>query len=116
MRSLIMACAFLGALWAGSAAAAELEVIASLDQRPGNVAVGPEGRIFVTMHPFDHPQCKLIEIKKGKAVPYPHKKMICGSCSCDFRCHTTEHNNKVIESRRFMPDALTGQPSPLSQV
>ncbi len=79
MRSLIMACAFLGALWAGSAAAAELEVIASLDQRPGNVAVGPEGRIFVTMHPFDHPQCKLIEIKKGKAVPYPNKKISCGT-------------------------------------
>ncbi len=63
---------------------------------------------------------KALEIKEAdpdalNAGSTPHKKMICGSCSCDFRCHTTEHNNKVIESRRFMPDALTAQPSPLSQ-
>jgi hypothetical protein len=25
----------------------------------------------------------------------PHKKMICGSCSCDFRRHTDEHNKRA---------------------
>jgi sugar lactone lactonase YvrE len=80
MRILILACAvLLGAFWIDPAAAADLEIIARLDQRPGNVAVSPNGRVFITMHPFDHPKCKLMEIKNGTAIPYPNKKISCGT-------------------------------------
>ncbi len=58
----------------------QLEIIAELDQRPGNVAVTPSGRVFVTMHPFDNPRCKLMEIKAdGKAVPWPSEEISCTS-------------------------------------
>jgi sugar lactone lactonase YvrE len=78
--ALILGAASPGTVWASPATAApELEIIARLDQRPGNVAVDPDGRVFVTMHPFDYPQCKLMEIKDGAAIPYPNKKISCGT-------------------------------------
>ncbi|HEC5301863.1 TPA: hypothetical protein QCG78_004454 [Enterobacter asburiae] len=41
----------------------ELEVVASLDIRPGNVTVSDDGRVFATIHPFDRPsRWRLIEI------------------------------------------------------
>ncbi len=49
----------------------ELEIVAELDQRPGNIAVSSEGRIFVTMHPFDNPDYSVMELQDGKLVPWP---------------------------------------------
>lgn len=55
-----------------------LEVIAELDERPGNVAVALDGRVFITMHPAESHRCKLYEIQaKGKLSPYPNEKISC---------------------------------------
>jgi len=41
----------------------DLEVVAALDIRPGNVTVADDGRIFATIHPLDRPSnWRLIEI------------------------------------------------------
>ncbi|MFD1604443.1 L-dopachrome tautomerase-related protein [Flavobacterium artemisiae] len=49
-----------------------LEVVAQFDDiRPGNVAVSQEGRVFATIHPLGDPKEQLVEIIKGRAVPYP---------------------------------------------
>lgn len=49
----------------------ELEEVAAMDIRPGDVAVSAEGRVFATIHPLGSQQTQLVEIIKGKAVPYP---------------------------------------------
>ena len=49
-----------------------LEVVAKFDKtRPGNVAVSADGRVFATIHPLGAPNEQLVEIIKGRAVPYP---------------------------------------------
>jgi hypothetical protein len=49
------------------------EVIAEFDQTPGNVAVSPHGRVFVSMHPFANPDIRVMEVKRdGTKVPYPN--------------------------------------------
>lgn len=49
-----------------------LEIVAELDEPPGNIAVTGQGRIFFTAHPEAHPQGpKLFELKNRVPVPYP---------------------------------------------
>lgn len=49
-----------------------LEVVATLDQAPGNIAVSPDSRIFFTMHPEGRPVGpKLVELVDGRTVPFP---------------------------------------------
>jgi sugar lactone lactonase YvrE len=48
-----------------------VEVVAELDHPPGNVAVSPTGRVFVTLHPAGDPPLKVVELVGGKPVPYP---------------------------------------------
>lgn len=52
--------------------AAQLEVVAALNMRPGDVAVSAKGRVFATIHPLGSQQLQLVEIKNKKAVPYPN--------------------------------------------
>ncbi len=49
----------------------KLEIIATLDVRPGNVSVSQTGRVFATIHPLGNPKHQLVEIVDGKAIPYP---------------------------------------------
>ncbi len=52
----------------------EVEVVANLDIRPGNVAVSKDGRVFATLHPLGSPKIQLIEITgKNSYVPFPSK-------------------------------------------
>lgn len=52
--------------------AADLEIVASLPEPPGNVAVSADGRVFVTIHPEAKPETlHVAELVDGKAVPYP---------------------------------------------
>lgn len=53
----------------------QLTVLSELQQRPGNPAVGPDGSIYFSMHPFDAPEFKIMRLEAGKAVPYPNKKI-----------------------------------------
>ncbi|MCC9070187.1 cupin [Flavobacterium sp. F-65] len=48
-----------------------LEVVAAMDIRPGDVAVSAEGRVFATIHPLGSQKTQLVEIVNGKTVPYP---------------------------------------------
>ncbi len=50
--------------------AQQLEVVAQLDVRPGNVAVARSGRIFATIHPLGSNKLQLIEIT-GKQTFHP---------------------------------------------
>lgn len=49
-----------------------LEVVADLPSPPGNVAVAPDGRVFVSLHPEARPQMKIVEIVKGATRPFPN--------------------------------------------
>lgn len=51
-----------GIAWASSqpaisSEATTLEIVAELDNRPGNPAIGPNGEIYLSMYPFDAPEC-----------------------------------------------------------
>jgi sugar lactone lactonase YvrE len=49
-----------------------LEIVAKLDEPPGNIAVSPTGRIFFSIHPMSLPERnKVVELIDGKPVPYP---------------------------------------------
>jgi sugar lactone lactonase YvrE len=49
-----------------------LEVVATLEVAPGNIAVASDGRIFFTLHPEGRPSgTKLAELVNGKAEPFP---------------------------------------------
>jgi sugar lactone lactonase YvrE len=50
----------------------ELETVLSYPEPIGNVAVGPDGRGFFTVHPESRPEdAKLLEFRDGSAWPYP---------------------------------------------
>jgi sugar lactone lactonase YvrE len=51
-----------------------IESVATLEEAPGNVAVGPDGRIFFNFHPEGRPALKVVEWKDGRAVPYPDER------------------------------------------
>lgn len=62
---------------AGAATPGELEVVAELPVRPGNVAPGPGGRLFATVHPLDAPsQAQVIEITgRDSFRPWPSPEL-----------------------------------------
>lgn len=51
--------------------ASALQVVADLDRPPGNIAVGPDERLFFTFHPEAAPEVLVAEWVDGVAVPYP---------------------------------------------
>ncbi|MEM8744396.1 MAG: L-dopachrome tautomerase-related protein [Pseudomonadota bacterium] len=55
---------------------AELETVATFgeDTPPGNIAVGPDGRIFMSVHGFYGKPVRVVEVlADGKTRPYPNK-------------------------------------------
>ncbi len=53
----------------------QVTVLCELQQRPGNPAVGPDGTVYFSMHPFDQPEFKVMRLENSKAVPYPNKEI-----------------------------------------
>src|SRR5262245_32178900 len=52
--------------------ASQVEVVAALDDAPGNVAVSADGRVFITLHPEAKPEVNhVVELVDGVAVPFP---------------------------------------------
>jgi len=49
-----------------------VEVVAVLDEPPGNIAVASDGRVFFTLHPEARPRVKVLQLVDGKPVPYPN--------------------------------------------
>ncbi|QKJ21867.1 L-dopachrome tautomerase-related protein [Poseidonibacter lekithochrous] len=51
------------------------QTVALLDERPGNIAISKEGRIFLTVQPLLHPNTKALEISAiGTNIAYPNTK------------------------------------------
>jgi sugar lactone lactonase YvrE len=49
-----------------------VEVVATLDEPPGNIAVSADGRVFITLHPEAKPEVNhVVELVNGKPVPFP---------------------------------------------
>ena len=48
-----------------------LELVATLDHPPGNVAVSRTGRVVFSLHPTGAPTLKVAELVDGRPVPYP---------------------------------------------
>jgi len=52
-----------------------LETITTVEQGPGNIAVGYDGRIFMSMHSLYRPKTKVVEVlADGSTVPFPNKE------------------------------------------
>ncbi len=50
----------------------QIVVLGEFDTRPGNPAVGPDGTIYFSNHPFDAPEFKVMRLVNGQAVPFPN--------------------------------------------
>ncbi|QJT10077.1 L-dopachrome tautomerase-related protein [Oceanidesulfovibrio marinus] len=48
-----------------------LKIVAMLNEAPGNIAVTPQGRIFLSLHQFFSPHVRVVELVNGEPVPYP---------------------------------------------
>lgn len=73
MRRHLIALGMQAAL-AGVAAAQGLETYAEFprDTPPGNLAIAPDGRIFMSVHGFYGPELRVVEVMPdGRTVPYP---------------------------------------------
>ena len=57
-----------------TAQATEIEVVAELNgTRPGNITVTEQGRTFLSMHPLEAPQYRVVELMKdGSTRPFPN--------------------------------------------
>lgn len=63
------------ALSLGTAAMAEIETYAAFtsDMPPGNLAIGPDGRMFMSVHEFYGKNLRIVEVSPdGSTVPYPN--------------------------------------------
>lgn len=55
------------------------QTVALLDERPGNIAISKEGRMFLTVQPLLHPNTKALEISAiATNSAYPNKKYSTG--------------------------------------
>jgi sugar lactone lactonase YvrE len=59
--------------------AAVLQVVANLPTPPGNIAVAPDGRVFVSLHPEAQPQHKVVELIDGQMRPWPNEAFQTGA-------------------------------------
>ena len=60
-----------------------VEMVAELEEPPGNIAVSKDGRVFVNLHPEARPSRNVVEIVNGKATdwPHPHERLLDGTFS-----------------------------------
>ena len=59
----------------GGIGSPRLEIVAQMKERPGNIAVAADGRMFVSVHPFDSPMYRVLLVSPdGTSKPYPDAK------------------------------------------
>ena len=52
-----------------------VEIVAQFEMRPGNPAVSPDGRIFLSMQPLDDPVYRVVKLPPdGTTKPFPKSK------------------------------------------
>jgi sugar lactone lactonase YvrE len=55
------------------------QIIAQFTQRPGNPSITPDNRMFMSIHPLDNPDKKMVEVMpNGTSVIYPSKQFSYG--------------------------------------
>jgi DNA-binding beta-propeller fold protein YncE len=53
----------------------QVEIVAQLSERPGNLAITPDGRIIMSLHPFGKPKYKVLELlPDGTTKPFPNSE------------------------------------------
>ncbi|WP_415919845.1 L-dopachrome tautomerase-related protein [Tateyamaria sp. SN6-1] len=70
----LLSVASLAAVLASPVAAADLETYLEFpkDMPPGNLAIGPDGRMFMSVHEFYGPELRVVEVMPdGTTKPYP---------------------------------------------
>ena len=66
-------------VWVPLIQADTFEIIAELDTRPGNPTIGPYGRIYLSMQPFDSPEYKVVRLEDdGKLTPIRYARLMMG--------------------------------------
>jgi sugar lactone lactonase YvrE len=65
----------------------QLEVVASLDQAPGNITVTPDQRIIVSLHQFFTPDWRVAEWASGRLQAFPTALVASGG-DADVRLHS----------------------------
>lgn len=72
MKRLIQALGVTAVLLAAPAyAEPEITVLGEFNERPGNPAVGPDGTLYFSVHPFDQPEFKVMQLVGSEGVPFP---------------------------------------------
>jgi sugar lactone lactonase YvrE len=76
MRTVLILCAVLfmaSPVAANPYGTPRLEIVAQLKERPGNIAVAGDGRVFISLHPFDNPVHKVAQVlPDGTLKPFPN--------------------------------------------
>lgn len=55
----------------GASSNSNVEIVAQFEKRPGNPAVSPDRRIFLSMQPLDNPDYRVIELlPDGTSKPF----------------------------------------------
>ena len=78
IRLFLIICIFISAFCAAPAYAElpdpHFEVVAELEQGPGNIAVTPEGRIIISQHQFYDAEYRVVEVlPEGSVKPFPNE-------------------------------------------
>lgn len=60
----------------GANAKSNFDIIASLDNGPGNVTVTDNGRIIMSLHQFYQPKFTVVEYKDNTLVPFPNRDLV----------------------------------------
>ena len=58
-----------------TASESNFDILASLDNGPGNITVLDNGRIILSMHQFYQPKYTVVEYKDKALVPFPNKEL-----------------------------------------
>lgn len=57
----------------------DITIIAELEQPPGNPAVGNDGQIYLSLHPFGAPEYKVVRLEDdGVSSPFPSEAISAG--------------------------------------
>lgn len=49
----------------------QITILGEFEERPGNPAVGPDGTVYFSLHPFDAPEFKVMQLVGSEGVPFP---------------------------------------------
>ncbi|MEQ1531657.1 MAG: L-dopachrome tautomerase-related protein, partial [Methylococcales bacterium] len=72
----LVATSVLTLLAIGANAKSNFDIIANLDNGPGNVTVTDTGRIIMSLHQFYQPKFTVVEYKDNALVPFPNKELV----------------------------------------